>query len=722
MNMVDTESLFAFKQQVSNTKYKKLHHLIQKTEHKSQIIDRPIDGFFNASKVSISDDTKKILDLGPSFVMPNTKLTDKAILELQADLELCVKELKVMKAPKESIEEFSGGMTKLIKASQHDCNQKQRSLNTKKFEEEIRQLSKSTTIVPTDKTRRLIALNNHDYITMHEEAIIGSQNFSKTKHLQPSTRQAYFNRAITSISRKYKFNHFKTWLWLNESKCSDPTTSSSYILPKDHKPGTLKGRPIVAATDGPGTFLARRLSYCLNKLLFYVEAHLKNTDSFLSWLKRIDVSDLGGFASLDVTNLYGSIPRHDSETELGVYSILEKFISLYKDKDATFNILHTKDIMELIKLALENDYIIHKGDVYKQINGLSMGNPLAPQVAIIYMDSIENKILESFPINMRPQWKRYIDDVFLIWPRSNNLQAILNKCNMVSKYIKFTSETPNDDGLLPYLDCEIYLKNNQFQSRLYMKPIHSGCIHPWLSNGPISQKRSIVIGEYNRATKRSFSVTDKVRSIEKVKERFMRNGYPEEFLNTTLNLFYKQQKSKRQDGLEEHQQREKKQKKTYMRIPFTSEIMKRKMMALIRRTGLQDQVRLGFDIGTSLKRKFHPPKEKPLCSSACETCMSSSRTNQCMTKNVIYKITCQKCNKIYIGETKRMVGRRIQEHQSDDNSAVKQHMAEKHQGEGKIRWEILHRNSYHERKRLIMESKYIQGIPTANLINRDFLL
>ena len=206
---------------------------------------------------------------------------------------------------------------------------------------------------------------------------------------------------------------------------------------------------------------------------------------------------------------------------------------------------------------------------------------------------------------------------------------------MVSKYIKFTSETPNDDGLLPYLDCEIYLKNNQFQSRLYMKPIHSGCIHPWLSNGPISQKRSIVIGEYNRATKRSFSVTDKVKSIEKVKERFMRNGYPKEFLNTTLNLFHKQQKLKRQYGSEEHRQREKNKKKTYLRIPFTSEIMKRKMMALIRRTGLQDQVRVGFDIGTSLKRKLHPPKEKALCSSACETCMSSSRTNQCMTKNVI---------------------------------------------------------------------------------------
>ena len=69
-----------------------------------------------------------------------------------------------------------------------------------------------------------------------------------------------------------------------------------------------------------------------------------------------------------------------------------------------------------------------------------------------------------------------------------------------------------------------------------------------------------------------------------------------------------------------------------------------------------------------------------------------------------------------------MVGRRIKEHYSDDNSAVKQHMTEEHQGEGNIRWEILHRNLHHERKRLIMESKYIHGMPTANLINKDFLL
>ena len=61
-----------------------------------------------------------------------------------------------------------------------------------------------------------------------------------------------------------------------------------------------------------------------------------------------------------------------------------------------FNISQ-EDRLNLIKLALNNDVIIHNEKAYVQADGLSMGNPLAPQMAIIYMHFVEESILQKLP-------------------------------------------------------------------------------------------------------------------------------------------------------------------------------------------------------------------------------------------------------------------------------------------------------------------------------------
>jgi len=48
-----------------------------------------------------------------------------------------------------------------------------------------------------------------------------------------------------------------------------------------------------------------------------------------------------------------------------------------------------------------------------------MGNNLAPPFAIIVMHYVESKVLSSSPY--RPQmYKRYVDDVIMIWPSSRS--------------------------------------------------------------------------------------------------------------------------------------------------------------------------------------------------------------------------------------------------------------------------------------------------------------
>lgn len=70
------------------------------------------------------------------------------------------------------------------------------------------------------------------------------------------------------------------------------------------------------------------------------------------------------------------------------------------------------------------------------------------------MGTLEPKLQAQAPhyINM---WKRYIDDIFIIWTGSNeDLQIFMDKINSIHPTIKFTHEY--DDNELTFLDMTVY--------------------------------------------------------------------------------------------------------------------------------------------------------------------------------------------------------------------------------------------------------------------------
>jgi hypothetical protein len=79
-------------------------------------------------------------------------------------------------------------------------------------------------------------------------------------------------------------------------------------LPEDHKDGELKGRPIHAATDTPAMSLSKYLAKALQPLLKHVPANLRNTEELIEFISNTDSESVREFCSLDVCNLYRSIP------------------------------------------------------------------------------------------------------------------------------------------------------------------------------------------------------------------------------------------------------------------------------------------------------------------------------------------------------------------------------------------------------------------------------
>ena len=222
-----------------------------------------------------------------------------------------------------------------------------------------------------------------------------------------------------------------------------------------------------------------------------------------------------------MVNLYGSVPRTDSVSTPGILTVLKDFIANHAHLNNVLRCLNIDDIMNLISMVINSDYVLMHGSTYLQCNGLAMGNPISPQLVIIYKDYIEKRILDRLPSNV--VWKRYIDDIWIVWPADLSCDDLLSICNSVSSSIQFKIELPNSENFLPFLDCEIQLNtdNNSFPSRLYAKPIHSGSILPWNSGGPISQKRSVLISELIRAERRSSNKQNTEYSINIVISRFI---------------------------------------------------------------------------------------------------------------------------------------------------------------------------------------------------------
>ena len=123
--------------------------------------------------------------------------------------------------------------------------------------------------------------------------------------------------------------------------------------------------------------------------------------------------------------------------------------------------------------------------------------------------------------------------------------------------------------------------------------------------------------------------------------------------------------------------------------------------------------------GKPLSRVFAPPREKQSCQENCVTCISATKRNCCLLKNVVYKITCSHCGMVYIGETSRTIGSRIKEHIKMDKQTVYVHLRTHNKGvdHSIISWTILHKNIKSPQERKCIEAFEIQKQPANAIMN-----
>ena len=99
-------------------------------------------------------------------------------------------------------------------------------------------------------------------------------------------------------------------------------------------------------------------------------------------------------------------------------------------------------------------------------NGVTMGSPLCPVLAGIFMFELERTILPTLRDHMSP-WKRYVDDT-ISYIKEESIEHVLSKLNGYHDNIELTYEIENDCQL-PFLDVLVIPKYYEVETTLYRK-------------------------------------------------------------------------------------------------------------------------------------------------------------------------------------------------------------------------------------------------------------
>ncbi len=416
----------------------------------------------------------------------------------------------------------------------------------------------------------------------------------------------------------------------------DPRPRQLYLLPKIHKPpdkwpvrGKMPpGRPIISDCSSESYTVAEYIDHFLQPFASVHASYVKDTTDFLTKLKSIRTKPDSLLVTLDVDSMYTNIDNED-----GLEAVKKAFIS---QPDSYRSDEH---ILKLLEIGLKNNDFEFNGERFLQISGTAMGKKFAPSYANIFMADWEETALEK--CYQTPSfYLRYLDDIFLIWDHGEanfwNFFEILNNHHPA---IKLTARVEKQS--IDFLDVSIfkagdYTETGQLQTKVFFKTTDTHQLLHKASYHPKHTFSGIIKSQIMRFYRICSQESDFNEACTTLFQALRKRGYTIRFLRNI--------KSQTVCSL---------QKISEPKPPFLDQTIHNEHRA--------------------------SPCGHPYLCHTCESVRScndiqSTSTKEifqimgdlnCSSSNIIYLIECKFCKKQYIGETKRSLRCRFNNHRFD---------------------------------------------------------
>ena len=415
----------------------------------------PDDVIRNYSSYQLSEAEKSLLIRGLNFAIPPKKLKHQDFL---LPFELLYRDVKDQEEVQESLIHLKSRLRDIGLSTIRLYNKKDHrfeNLNQTEYEAFLGLVGNDTIIIQkADKGNTVVIVDRSSYIQKMEELLSDTSKFTKVS-FNPKHKVNKELRHIIDMEEtiKHVLDDLLQSGYLSEEDYQKmkPTGSRPgimYGLCKVHKGITVGSlvppfRPILSAI--------RTCSYSLAKFFVPIlkeytinEYTIKDSFTFAEEIATLNPDHY--MVSFDVESLFTNIPLDET-----INICVER---LYKRKKKVKGLLK-RHFKELLTLATKSSCFLFNGVHYSQIDGVAMGSPLGPTLANLFLCYHEEKWLNDCPIQFRPKYyKRYVDDVFLMFESSSQVKKFLRYMNSRHANIKFTVEEEENDSI-SFLDIAI---------------------------------------------------------------------------------------------------------------------------------------------------------------------------------------------------------------------------------------------------------------------------
>lgn len=611
---------------------------------------QPRNTVVNMSSRNFSPEVMSVLEKGFNYALAPKRIpTEEIISEVEAGIRLLPGDVA------EDIRRESARVLRTAKPPKSNISREEKAAL-----QEVRRME-DIVVTRADKGNATVILDRLQYTNKVDE-LLEETTYSRLRRDPTTTIERETREIIRSSSIPPEQQRF-----LLPSASKPPRL---YGLPKIHKPG-VPFRPIVSSIGSPTYAIARFLANGLRPFYGNSPSFVKNAQHFREKLAGLRIEEDDLLASFDVVSLFTNIPINEVGNVIAE-RLLPKGLSV--------------DYPRLTHFVISKTYFKWNDTFFEQTSGSPMGSPLSPAVASIFMEHLEEKILNSS--QLKPKcWLRYVDDVFVVWPHGRQtLDEFLEHANRQHRNIQFTMEL-EENNTLPFLDVLVEKRNGDIQFKVYRKPTHTDRYLHATSHHHPKQKRGLMNTLVHRA-KTICSENHLQSELDHLRGALIDNGYRPREIERALH----RNPTPRQ---------EREQAVARVCIPYVQGLTDR-LARVLKRRNVEVTFRTGTKIG-----QLMPPNKDPI--------------PQLSTQGV-YQIPCV-CGKSYIGQTGRSIDCRLKEHKRDvragriERSAVAEHVCNIDHHE--MRWDdtrILSKDSkYHQR--VIREALEIMRTP--NNINRE---
>ena len=640
-----------------------------------------------------------------------------------------------------SVENYT---TNFPKNAKHDNISTDERLALKNF---CNTINKDIVIRPADKGGAVVVQDRADYISACNSLLSDSKFYQK---LDNDPTEQFQNELKQVLNNAFEEINLPANLKMQDlMQRFTPSPGRFYTLPKIHKGlSPPPGRPIISGNGMVTERISGFVSTFLNSMVSELPSYIQDTTHFLLELEKLKTQDLppnSFLVTLDVVSLYPSIPHKE-----GVFAS-EFFLNQRVDPQ-----IPTSFLILLINFVLTHNNFVFNDENYIQLNGTAMGTKMGPGYACLFMGKFELDFLKEVPFSPI-FWKRFIDDIFLIWTHGEEkFNIFLEKINSVHPSIKFESTKSNT---IPFLDVLVKFENGKIETDLYNKPTDSHNYLDWNSCHPRSTKIGIPYSQALRLRRICSNEKDFDFRLYQLKGFLHFKNYPIKIIEEAFEkvklikrddalLYKKQENSSRVTFPIEYHPNIKtlvpalheKYSKILLQESSNEKIFPEPpMLAFKRPRNLRDMITRasislpklsepGFSVCTDKTCSIHPYiNPSKTISSLNKNCpeFEIKKSFNCKDHNVVYLISCLKshCKAQYVGETGRMFGERMKEHvrsvRTEKTDPIGNHFSQKGHSISNLSFQIIEKCKFNDtayrRQRELFYIKLFQ--PSLNVQN-----